>query len=154
MLEKLSIVFITLGLIFFTLADSKVYPNFEIYGVLLVSTALLADALVGNLQEKKMKEHESSNIEMIIYSYSIGSVYILAWELVNYDIFLEAIRFCGQHPVETYGYIGIYSTAGYFGLQIVLTLVRSFDALAAVTGSSHWSIWFINEKKCADNIFL
>lgn len=136
MIEKLSIVFITLGLSFFTLADSKVYPTFEIYGVFLVSTALVADALVGNLQEKKMKEYESSNIEMIIYSYSIGSVYILAWELVNYEIFFDAIRFCGEHPVETYGYIGMYSTAGYLGLQVVLTLVKSFDALAAVTGSS------------------
>ena len=39
----------TIGLIFFTLADSKLYPNFESYGVFLVMLALVADAVIGNV---------------------------------------------------------------------------------------------------------
>jgi len=36
--------------------------------------------------------------------------------------------------METYGYAVIFSLTGYIGLYIVLTLVRSFGALVAVTG--------------------
>ena len=41
-------------------------------GILLISLALCADAVIGNLQEKAMKMHSGSNLEMIFYSYSIG----------------------------------------------------------------------------------
>jgi adenosine 3'-phospho 5'-phosphosulfate transporter B3 len=49
LLDKLSVIFMTIGLIFFTLADSKFYPNFESYGVFLVMLALVADAVIGNV---------------------------------------------------------------------------------------------------------
>jgi adenosine 3'-phospho 5'-phosphosulfate transporter B3 len=39
-----------------------------------------------------------------------------------------------KHVHKTYGYIMIYSTVGYFGVNVVLTLVREFGALVAVTG--------------------
>ncbi len=86
----------TLGLIFFTLADSKVYPNFELYGVFLVCCALVADAIIGNVQEAKMKEFNASNTEMIFYSYSIGCVYILIWELIFYERIIQAVVFCSE----------------------------------------------------------
>ncbi|XP_031157213.1 adenosine 3'-phospho 5'-phosphosulfate transporter 2 isoform X3 [Sander lucioperca] len=54
----------SLGLIWFTLADSKVAPNFNVTGVLLISLALCADAAIGNVQEKAMKLHNGSNSEM------------------------------------------------------------------------------------------
>jgi adenosine 3'-phospho 5'-phosphosulfate transporter B3 len=37
----------TIGLIFFTLADQKVQPDFKMLGVALVSGALCADAVIG-----------------------------------------------------------------------------------------------------------
>ncbi|KAA8580906.1 hypothetical protein FQN60_013864 [Etheostoma spectabile] len=48
----------------FIQADSKVAPNFNVTGVLLVSLALCADAAIGNVQEKAMKLHNGSNSEM------------------------------------------------------------------------------------------
>ena len=39
-----------------------------------------------------------------------------------------------QYPVETYGYAVMFSLSGYLGVNIVLTLVKSFGALVAVTG--------------------
>ena len=95
-IDKLSVLSMTFGLIFFTLADSKVYPNFEIYGVVLVCCALLADAVIGNVQEAKMKEFKASNTEMIVYSYSIGCVYILVWELIVFDRIIQAVKFCSE----------------------------------------------------------
>jgi adenosine 3'-phospho 5'-phosphosulfate transporter B3 len=35
--------------------------------------------------------------------------------------------------MKTFGYIAIYSTVGYFGVNVVLTLVKEFGALVAVT---------------------
>lgn len=71
----------TIGLIFFTLADSQVQPEFdllgksmskeklekwfEFLGVWLVCCALVADAVIGNVQEKAMKEYKPSNSEMV-----------------------------------------------------------------------------------------
>jgi solute carrier family 35 (adenosine 3'-phospho 5'-phosphosulfate transporter), member B3 len=70
-------VLMSFGLIFFTLADVKVQPSFDITGVLLISGALLADATIGNYQEKQMKLHKADNSEVIFYSYAIGFFYIL-----------------------------------------------------------------------------
>ena len=43
-------------------------------GLLLISLALCADALIGNLQEKALRHYSTtSNLEMILYSYSIGN---------------------------------------------------------------------------------
>ena len=36
-----------------------------IVGVTLISLALCADAVIGNVQEKKMKQYNSSNSEMV-----------------------------------------------------------------------------------------
>jgi adenosine 3'-phospho 5'-phosphosulfate transporter B3 len=78
----------TIGLIFFTLADQKLQPDFKVtgilnillllpfifsyyccLGVLLVSGALVADAVIGNVQEKQMKLHKASNVEVVSKSF-------------------------------------------------------------------------------------
>jgi len=94
--DKMAVLCMCIGLVFFTLADSKLHPNFEFYGVTLVCGALIADALIGNVQEKAMKQYNSSNTEMVLFSYSIGFVYILFWELFVTNRLFEAIQFCSQ----------------------------------------------------------
>jgi hypothetical protein len=49
--EYISAVLLVLGLILFTLADAQTSPNFSIFGVLMISGALIMDAFLGNLQE-------------------------------------------------------------------------------------------------------
>lgn len=120
------------GLILFTLADSSVLPSFNTYGVILISLALVADGAIGNVQEKALKQYSGTNSEMVLYSYSIGFVYILVG-LVLSGTLLPAFEFCKQYPTETYGYAVIFSLTGYIGVNIVLTLVKTFGALIAVT---------------------
>uniref|UniRef100_A0A8C6TE04 Adenosine 3'-phospho 5'-phosphosulfate transporter 2 n=1 Tax=Neogobius melanostomus TaxID=47308 RepID=A0A8C6TE04_9GOBI len=122
----------SLGLIWFTLADSKVAPNFNVTGVMLISLALCADAAIGNVQEKAMKLHNGSNSEMVLYSYSIGFVYILIGLLCVGGLG-PAVAFCSEHPVKTYGYAFLFSLTGYFGISFVLALIKLFGALVAVT---------------------
>lgn len=82
----------SLGLVFFTLADSAVSPNFEPRGYVMISLALVADAIIGNVQEKAMKSYKASNSEVVCYSYSIGFVYILVGTVLSGEIF-EAFVF-------------------------------------------------------------
>ncbi|XP_070195656.1 adenosine 3'-phospho 5'-phosphosulfate transporter 2-like isoform X2 [Littorina saxatilis] len=124
--------FMSAGLILFTLADSSVQPNFNLYGVTLISLALCADGVIGNVQEKAMKQHGARNTEVVLFSYGLGFIYILVGLALSGGI-LPAFTFCQQYPVETYGYAAIFSLTGYLGVNIVLTLVKSFGALVAVT---------------------
>ncbi|KAI0207237.1 Adenosine 3'-phospho 5'-phosphosulfate transporter 2 [Lamellibrachia satsuma] len=123
------------GLIFFTLADNSVSPTFSTYGVILISLALCADAVIGNVQEKTMKQYTSSNSEMVVYSYSIGFVYILLGQILTGQL-IPAFQFCTQYPMETYGYALVFSLTGYLGVNIVLTMVKTFGALITVTATT------------------
>jgi solute carrier family 35 (adenosine 3'-phospho 5'-phosphosulfate transporter), member B3 len=65
LLDLLAAILMSLGLIIFSLADSKVSPNFEPRGYIMISLALVADAIIGNMQEKAMKTHGASNEEVV-----------------------------------------------------------------------------------------
>ncbi|KAK2173450.1 hypothetical protein NP493_873g01021 [Ridgeia piscesae] len=133
--DVLACLCMSVGLIFFTLADSSVSPTFSSYGVTLISLALCADAVIGNVQEKTMKQYASSNSEMVVYSYSIGFVYILLGQIVTGQL-VPAFQFCLQYPMETYGYALVFSLTGFLGVNIVLTMVKSFGALITVTATT------------------
>lgn len=120
------------GLIFFTLADIKVQPKFELLGVILIVGALVADACIGNVQEKQMRLHKASNTEVVFFSYSIGFIYILIGEIF-FDKVVQAFIFWLNNPFRTYGYAFLFSLTGYLGINIVLHLVKHFGALIAVT---------------------
>ncbi|ESO03954.1 hypothetical protein HELRODRAFT_79631 [Helobdella robusta] len=121
----------SLGLIFFTLADSMVAPSFNIYGVFLISVALMFDAAIGNLQEKFMKSSLASNAEVVFYSYAVGFLYILLGQIVSKQL-PEAFDFCQQNP-KIYIYTFLFSFSGYLGVNVVLSLVQLYGALIAVT---------------------
>jgi solute carrier family 35 (adenosine 3'-phospho 5'-phosphosulfate transporter), member B3 len=76
-----------IGLIFFTLADSQVSPKFSTYGVVIISLALVFDAVIGNVQELAMKKHKASNSEVVFYSYSIGFGYLFVIMLLTGHFF-------------------------------------------------------------------
>merc|ERR1712098_328818 len=94
--------------------------------------ALVSDAIIGNVQEKTIKQYNANNSEVVLYSYSIGFVYLFFLVAVFTDI-ASAISYCSYYPKQTYGYAFIFSLTGYLGIQIVLGLVRQFGAFLAVT---------------------
>ncbi|KOB71867.1 Solute carrier family 35 member B3 isoform 1 [Operophtera brumata] len=103
-----------IGLTMFTLAGSETSPNFDTIGILIISLALLCDAIIGNVQEKAMKQYQASNNEVVFYSYAIAFLYLMDW-------------------LTIYSNILLLSVSGYCGLQAVLTLVRISGATVAVT---------------------
>ncbi|XP_033644818.1 adenosine 3'-phospho 5'-phosphosulfate transporter 2-like [Asterias rubens] len=122
----------SIGLIFFILADSTVSPNFNHTGIAMISAALCADAVIGNVQEKAMKAHQASNNEVVLYSYGIGFFYILFY-LASNGTLSTGFWFFFANPVKTYGYAIIYALTGYLGVMFVLSLIRTFGALTTVT---------------------
>lgn len=132
LLDFLAAALMSVGLIIFSLVDNKISPNFDLRGYIMISLALVADAIIGNVQEKAMKTYAASNNEVVLYSYSIGSIYIFAIILLSGDM-IDSFDFFAKHPIKTYGFISIYSLVGYLGVNVVLTLVRVVGALMAVT---------------------
>ena len=55
----------------FTLADSEVSPIFDPKGYIMISGALIADACIGNIQEKQMKKYGGSSNEMVSVLFSL-----------------------------------------------------------------------------------
>lgn len=93
----------SLGLIFFTLADNSVSPNFDPRGYIMISLALVADAIIGNVQEKAIKAHKANNCEVVLYSYSIGSIYIFAGTVLSAEFF-EGFAFFARVSSLHYSY--------------------------------------------------
>ncbi|TKR64026.1 hypothetical protein L596_024623 [Steinernema carpocapsae] len=132
LLDFAAVLLMTLGLTIFSYGDMKAAPNYDWRGYIMISGALVADAIIGNVQEKAMKGHKAGNNEMVLYSYSLGSLYVLAGTIISGE-FWNAFWFFLEHPLQTYGYACIFSLLGYLGVNVVLTLVRTTGALTAVT---------------------
>lgn len=67
----------------------------------MISTALLFDAVIGNVQEKAMREHKAPNNEVVLYSYGIGFVYLFVAMLLSGNI-LSGLRFCATVSIRRY----------------------------------------------------
>lgn len=61
----------------------------------MISTALLFDAIIGNVQEKAMREHHAPNNEVVLYSYGIGFVYLFVILLLTGDL-VAGFQFCAK----------------------------------------------------------
>ncbi|CAH0398636.1 unnamed protein product [Chilo suppressalis] len=131
-LDYIAAIIMCIGLTMFTLADSNTSPNFDIIGVIVISLALLCDAIIGNVQEKAMKQFQASNNEVVFYSYAIACIYLVVITGVS-GIMTAGYIYCSEMPVKLYTNIFLLSLSGYMGLQAVLTLVRICGATVAVT---------------------
>ncbi|EGD78811.1 hypothetical protein PTSG_01786 [Salpingoeca rosetta] len=65
------------GLVVFATADMSLQVSYHFAGIVLLCVALCADAVIGNVQEKVMKANSVTPTEMVFFSYSIGTVYLL-----------------------------------------------------------------------------
>jgi len=131
--EFIASLVLSAGLAVFTLADVAVQPNFSTVGVALISAALCADAAIGNVQEKLMKNMGVHSTEMVFQSYSIGSVLVLAVACARGEV-LPALAMIQRNGVgSTLVPMLTFSACGYLGVNVVLGLVQHFGALTAVT---------------------
>lgn len=131
-LDYIAAVLMCVGLTMFTLADISTSPKFDFVGIVVISLALLCDAIIGNVQEKAMKTYQVSNNEVVFYSYAIACFYLVV--ITGFSgILWDGFQYCYDTPWTTYKNIFLLSLSGYMGLQAVLTLVRICGATVAVT---------------------
>ncbi|KAJ2944213.1 hypothetical protein O0L34_g18191 [Tuta absoluta] len=131
-IDYMAAIVMCIGLTMFTLADSQTSPNFDVVGVIVISLALLCDAIIGNVQEKAMKQYHATNNEVVFYSYAIASMY-LTFILAGTGTLVDGFVYCSKSPLTMYSRILMLSITSYMGLQAVLTLVRISGATVAVT---------------------
>uniref|UniRef100_H2YAE5 Adenosine 3'-phospho 5'-phosphosulfate transporter 2 n=1 Tax=Ciona savignyi TaxID=51511 RepID=H2YAE5_CIOSA len=130
-IDFISCLLMTIGLITFTLTDQKVSPNFDPTGIVLISLALCSDAAIGNIQEVTFKKHKSSNAELVLYSFGIGFLILLLVNSMVGDVFKAVIVL--KSNINIIFALFLFSFTGYIGILFVLHLVRTFGALLAVT---------------------
>lgn len=59
----------------------------------MILGALLFDAVIGNVQEKAMKDYNASNNEVVLYSYGFGFCYLLIAMIIFGDL-KTGFKFC------------------------------------------------------------
>lgn len=101
-LDYAAVVMLSVGLAMFSLTDKavrraaaldalspvspsppQVSPSFEPLGVVLICSALVADALIGNFQEKVVSEHVTTPLEMVVWTKATGIPYLLLLALLT-----------------------------------------------------------------------
>lgn len=63
--------------------------------MIIICSALIADAIIGNYQEKIMKEHHVPNVEIVFYSFTFGFGIVLTGLLATNNFF-SSIQFWNQ----------------------------------------------------------
>ncbi|XP_018010221.1 adenosine 3'-phospho 5'-phosphosulfate transporter 2 isoform X2 [Hyalella azteca] len=130
--QVLSCLMMCAGLVWFTLADSQIQPDFNLQGVVLVSMSLCCDAIIGNVQEAALKNSHEPSARVVLYSYGLGFLCILAFLLLTGSLLPGAFFFL-EHWWELMPAILVLSASGFCGVQAVLALVTLHGALVAVT---------------------
>ncbi|URD72074.1 UAA transporter family [Musa troglodytarum] len=125
--EYISAVLLVVGLILFTLADAQTSPNFSVVGVVMVSSALVMDSFVGNLQEAIFTMNpETTQMEMLFCSTVVGLPLLLPPMLLTGELF-TAWNSCKEH-LYVYAVLVFEAMATYVGQVSVLSLVAIFGA--------------------------
>ncbi|EMS65562.1 Adenosine 3'-phospho 5'-phosphosulfate transporter 2 [Triticum urartu] len=125
--EYVSAVMLVIGLILFTLADAQTSPNFSMIGVAMVSSALIMDAFLGNLQEAIFKMNpDTTQMEMLFCSTVVGLPF-LAVPMVLTGELTTAWSACSQH-LYVYAVLVFEAMATFVGQVSVLSLIALFGA--------------------------
>ena len=88
-------------------------------GVMIICLALVADAIIGNYQEKIMRIHHVPNVEMVFYSFSFGFLFVLSGLLVTNNLFSSLA----------------------FWNQVRCDLVDDHMTILALASASHLRVW-------------
>eukprot|EP00276_Gloeochaete_wittrockiana_P008883 CAMPEP_0184660206 /NCGR_PEP_ID=MMETSP0308-20130426/32862_1 /TAXON_ID=38269 /ORGANISM="Gloeochaete witrockiana, Strain SAG 46.84" /LENGTH=306 /DNA_ID=CAMNT_0027100603 /DNA_START=303 /DNA_END=1223 /DNA_ORIENTATION=- len=122
------------GLCMFALADVQVSPKFSLWGILLLSIALLMDAFVGNCQEKVIRVYGVPSAEIVQYTYLVASV-LSALYITGTGEMWRGIKLSTDDP-EVFFWMLVYGAVSYVGFFFVLALVNRFGAVTCVVVTS------------------
>lgn len=96
--EQAAAVLMVAGLALMGVADARASPEFDAVGFVYISLALVADALIGNLQERLFQRHAVSTDEMVLWTKLFCTGMALACACATGQL-LPALGFLASSPV-------------------------------------------------------
>ena len=120
---------ISLGMIFFAVADFQVYPKYDFVGILLVCISVVADAFLPNFQERVF-EHGSSRIEVTYFT----NIICLAAMSVSFTAtgdLQAAFGYAFANP-RALTFMAIYTFLAYIAISFHMALVQEFGGIVTV----------------------
>eukprot|EP01121_Diplochlamys_sp_Union-15-3_P022244 TRINITY_DN9407_c0_g1_i4.p1 TRINITY_DN9407_c0_g1~~TRINITY_DN9407_c0_g1_i4.p1 ORF type:complete len:330 (+),score=16.35 TRINITY_DN9407_c0_g1_i4:35-1024(+) len=135
--EYLSAFMLVVGVILFTLANVVISPSYTGIGIVLLLLALISDSVLGNLQEKMMKNENVSQNELLFYMNFASSLLCLAGMLMT-GYFFVAINTLTTHQNNKEIWINliICGILDYIVIHTIATLVKRFGAVTTTMVTS------------------
>ena len=136
-IEYVCVILITVGLLMLNISKSNRgtsgVDTDTTFGFVLISTALFADALIGNVQEKVFKQYNPTASESIFYTKLFGTLISFIVTLLNGQLNCIPVIF---YSPNMFLYILIFCTFGVIGENFIMVMVKVFGALTTVTTTS------------------
>jgi len=121
-----------------SLADRRASSDAEAenlpLGVMLLMTAVFADALVPNLQEKCLKELKYPVGRMIVYSNAGCAALVLLYCSATGELTM-ALKWCASNT-EGSAFLFLQACTSYLGLRCYLVVVKELSGVAGVVTTS------------------
>eukprot|EP00474_Spongospora_subterranea_P000440 CRZ00898.1 hypothetical protein [Spongospora subterranea] len=133
-LEYVSVVILTIGMIIFSLGNSLSPTALDRTGLILISGAVISDAFIGNAQELILRTYLSSKLELMYYTKGLGTLFILIVCILSGELY-HGLYFCSQN-LSVLLYLSAFSLSGLVGELSVLALIEKFGVIEAVTVTS------------------
>lgn len=122
-------IFISLGMIFFAMADFEVSPKFNYFGIVMVSISVIADAFLPNFQERVF-EHGSSRVEVTFFTnvmclIAMTIAFTLTGDLQDAVLYTIASK-------NALGLMMIYTFLAYIAITFHMALVQEYGGIVTV----------------------
>lgn len=138
LMEYLCVLMITAGLFFLNTSSKSNNSNHgsdtdTTLGFILISMALLCDALIGNVQEKVFNQYNPSTSENLVFTKFFGM--IISFIVCALHGQLAQIPVIIQRPKVLF-FLFAFCLSGILGENFVMLTVKNFGALTTVTTTS------------------
>jgi len=121
---------LVVGISLFVMGDSEVSPEFDMFGIFLISLGVGCDAVTANYEERHFfKEVGCSHQEVIQYSSALSTFFGVITFVASGEA-TEAIPFAMAKP-EVFLYTCGASVMGYLSVGFVLLIIKHFGATLA-----------------------
>jgi adenosine 3'-phospho 5'-phosphosulfate transporter B3 len=131
--DLIASLFLVCGLILLSISNLESI-TFNLTGILLLSSALFADSLLSNMQEKFMITHNISSNQIMFGSQSIAAIILFVISL-TYGTLMPGLLFFTTHLMSTF-MVALTCLLGYFGCYLVLVFMKQYGAFITVTTTS------------------
>lgn len=117
--EYVSVLFIIMGVIIFSLGDPGYASNRvsgSVTGILLLLLSLMTGAAVGSGQEFVMRKYHALEMEVLMYTSSIGAALDVVWMLCSGEL-RAGLHYCSNYPDSARAFVTAHNTPQSWGAR-------------------------------------